>query len=218
MLEKIKGLVIDDSETFLLYLESHLRICLYAMLISTVIGVTLGILCAKKPKLGSYVINVANFIRLIPTIALLILFMPFLGSGMMPALIALCIGCIPVQIINTRLGILSVDPQVIEAADGMGMGKWRKLFTVEIPLAFPLIITGFRISLIQAISAATVASYIGSTSLGNYIVQGFYGGSRTTHMLLVGAGSIAIITVVFDWVMTYIQKRCNKRFGAAASV
>ena len=209
MLEKIKVLVIDNSDTFLYYLECHMRICLYAMIISTIVGV-----CGKKLRFGSYVINTANFIRMIPTISLLILFMPIIGSGRTPALIALCIGCIPVQIINTRLGILSVEPQVLEAADGMGMGKWRKLFTVEIPLAFPMIITGFRISLIQAISSSTVASYVGSTSLGNYIVEGFYGGARTTHKLLVGAGSIAIITVVFDWIMTYIQKQCNKRFGA----
>lgn len=214
MLEKIKDLVIDNSDTFLYYLECHMRICLYAMIISTIVGVTLGIICGKKPRFGSYVINTANFIRLIPTIALLVLFMPIIGAGAKPALIALCIGCIPVQIINTRLGIMSVEPQVIEAAEGMGMGKWRRLFTVEIPLAFPMIFTGFRISLIQAISASTIASYVGSTSLGNYIVEGFYGGNRTTHKLLVGAGSIAIITVVFDWIMTYVQKQCNKRFGA----
>ena len=214
MLEKIKQVVIDDSETFLHYVECHLRICLYAIIISTIVGVTLGIICAKKPRVSSYVINIVNFIRRIPTIALLILFMPILGSGMKPALVALCIICIPVQIINTRLGIMSVEPQVIEAANGMGMGKWRQIFTVEIPLALPMIFTGLRTASIQAISAATIASYVGSTSLGNYIVQGFFGGTSTLHLLLVGAGSIATITVVFDWIMGGAQKWCNRRFGA----
>lgn len=213
MLEKIKETVIDNSETYLSYMEGHIRICIYAIIISTIVGVTLGIICAKKPRFSSYVINTANFIRRIPTIALLILLMPIMGSGMKPALLALCIICIPVQIINTRLGIMSVEPQVIEAANGMGMGKWRQLFTVEIPLALPMIFTGLRTSSIQAIATATIASYVGCTSLGIYIVQGFENGSRT-HLLLVGAGSIALITVVVDWIMGYVQKWCNRRFGA----
>ena len=179
LLLKVKELVIDDSDIFLSYLTNHLRICFFAVLISTIIGVALGVLAAKRPKIGSVIVNTANFLRLIPTIALLVLLMPVLGSGTKPALLALCFVCIPVQIINTRLGVISVDPRIIEAAKGMGMDQWRCLFTIEIPLAVPMIVTGFRIAMIEAISGATIASYIGSDSLGNYITRGFFGGVKT---------------------------------------
>lgn len=214
MVERFKELLIDQQDVFLKCFSSHIRLCLTGIIIVTLIGVPLGILCAKNQKLGSGVVNFTNFLNMIPTLSMLILLMPVIGAGTKSALLVLCIGCIPVQIINTRMGILNINPHVIEAATGIGMNKWQRLFRIELPLAFPLIVTGFRISLIQAISTSTIASYVGSTSLGDYIVKGFYGGARSVPVLLVGAVSIAVLTVSMDGIMGIVQRASNRRFGA----
>ncbi|MDR3164483.1 MAG: ABC transporter permease [Synergistaceae bacterium] len=214
MLEKIIKELTENTSTFFLYLFNHLALCFYAILISTVIGVTLGVIAGKQKKLSSMIVNIANFLHMIPTIALLALLMPLIGIGRVPALVAMSVAAIPAQIINTRSGLLRIDPNILEAADGCGIGRFRCLCSIEIPLALPMIFTGFRTALIQTIYAATIASFIGSISLGTYIFQGFYGGVTTKHLLLIGAGALAILTLFADLIMNPLQKRINRRFIA----
>ncbi|MDR1509134.1 MAG: ABC transporter permease [Synergistaceae bacterium] len=214
MLEKINNELTENASVFFRYLFNHLTLCLYTILIATVIGVTFGVIAGKHKKLGSAIVNIANFLHMIPTIALLALLMPFIGIGRVPALVAMAVAAIPVQIINTRSGLLHIEHHILEAARGCGMGRFRCLLSIEIPLALPMIFTGFRTSLIQTIYAATIAAFIGSTSLGTYIFTGFYGGVTTRHLLLIGSASIAILTLLVDLIMNLIQKRINCRFIA----
>ncbi|WP_312884182.1 ABC transporter permease [Clostridium psychrophilum] len=130
----------------------------------------LGILCYKCTKVSQPIMNLFNFFRIIPSLAVLVLVMPIIGTGFFPALLALVILAIPPILINTYLGINNIDGS-IESAKGMGMDYKRMLRTIEIPLAMPLIITGVRTSAVEVIASATLASYIGAGGLEILFLQ-----------------------------------------------
>lgn len=182
----------------------HIGISLAAMTISILLAVPLGILCSKKGRLSLPVMNTFNMLRIIPSLAVLVLVMPILGTGFKPALLALTLLAIPPVLINTYLGFKSISPAVIESACAMGMGAARILFTIEVPLALPLIITGIRTACIEVIASATLASYIGAGGLGDFIFTGL--GLNDMRILLIGGISVAVLSVCAELSLALIYQ------------
>ena len=181
--------------------RTHLALAFGSVAIATVIGIPVGILCYRVKPLRAGVLNVLNIVQSIPSIALFgLLIAPLAwvaatipgardigisGIGAAPALVALFAYSLLPIVSNTVVGLQSVSPAAIDAAKGMGMTGRQRLFAVELPLAFPVILTGIRIVLVQNIGLATIAALIGGGGFGVFVFQGI--GQTAMDLVLLGA-------------------------------
>lgn len=187
---------------------THITISFIAVVVSLLIAIPLGIICAKSSRVSHLIINAFNVLRIIPSLAVLILAMPILGTGFVPALLALTLLAIPPILINTYLGFKNISPAVIECAEGMGMDGRKILLRVEIPLAMPLMLTGLRTSTIEVIASATLASYIGAGGLGDFIFTGL--GLNDLRILLIGGVSVALLAMITEIALAVVQHSVTK--------
>ncbi|MBC2582639.1 ABC transporter permease [Clostridium sp. DJ247] len=186
----------------------HLELSLVALLVGILLSVPLGIVCAKNQKVSSYIMGLINSLRVIPSLAILIIIMPILGTGFKPALVALTVLACPPIMINTFIGIKGIESSVIEAATGIGMDKKQMLFTIEIPIAMPLIISGIKTAAVEVVSSATLSAFIGGGGLGTFIINGL--GMYNFSMLLVGAIPVAILAVLSEVILAYVERLVTK--------
>ncbi|BCG58040.1 ABC transporter permease [Paenibacillus sp. URB8-2] len=208
MIDRMLEYLSKNHDVYFEAVLTHIGISIAVVLIGILIAVPLGVLCAKFLKLSQPVQGLFNILRLIPSLAILIVIMPVLGTGLAPAVFALTLLAFPAILINTSIGFTGISPSVIEAAKGMGMSPRRILFTVEFPLAFPMIITGIRTAAVEVIASATLAAYIGSGGLGELIIIGL--SLPSTAILLVGGVSVAILSIAADVILSITQKRLTK--------
>ncbi|MBY3234540.1 MULTISPECIES: ABC transporter permease [Rhizobium] len=180
---------------------SHLLLAFGSLAIAILLGLPLGILCFWVPKLRAIVLQGLSLIQTIPSLALFGLLMLPLGYlathvplaaaigirgiGTAPALIALVLYSLLPIVANTVVGLQGVDPSVRDAAAGMGLTRWQILTRIDMPLAFPVILTGIRIVLVQAIGMVTIAALIGGGGFGIFIFQGL--GQTAMDLVLLGA-------------------------------
>ncbi len=179
-------------------MASHLLLAMAAMALGIVISLPLGVAAARHPRLGRVVLGAASLIQTIPSLALLALFYPMLlavrglvgdwlpALGFLPALLALMLYAILPVLRNATTALVTLDPALREAADGVGMTAWQKLWLVEAPLAAPVVMAGIRTAATWTIGAATLASTVGQPSLGDLI----FAGLQTQNWALVLAGCI----------------------------
>ena len=185
----------------------HLQLSLAALAISILVGVPLGIWIARRANVAQYVINLFGAFRLVPSLAILFLALPYLGTGFLPALVALTVLAFPPALINTYAGIRGVDRAVVEAAYGMGMSPGQVLRKVELPLALPAIIAGIRIAAVEVISSATLAAFINGGGLGDFITLGF--ALLEPRIMLVGAVPVALLALFSEAVLSGLQRRLS---------
>lgn len=181
--------------------RTHLLLALGSVLVATAIGVPLGIACYKFTALRAGALNLLNVIQTIPSIALFgVLIAPLAwvavnvpgasaigisGIGVAPAMVALTAYALLPVVANTLVGLTGLPDATVEAARGMGMTWWQRLWSVELPLAFPVILTGIRIVLVQNIGLATIAALIGGGGFGVFVFQGV--GQTAIDLVLLGA-------------------------------
>jgi osmoprotectant transport system permease protein len=182
----------------------HLIFSLSALAISVIVCVPLGIWIARRVNIAQYVINFFGAVRLIPSLAILFLVLPYLGTGVRPALVALTALAFPPVLINTYAGVRNVDRAVVEAARGMGMTPRQILRQVEIPLSLPAIIAGIRIAAVEVISSATLAAFIGGGGLGDFITRGF--ALNEPRIMLVGAVPVALLALASEATFGGLQR------------
>ena len=184
--------------------REHLALSLSALGISFVVSLPLGIWIARRAGLAQVVMNVFNAFRVIPSLAILFLALPYLGLGYLPSLVALTVLAFPPVLINTYAGLRGVDPAVVEAAFGMGMAPFQVLRQVEIPLAIPTILAGVRTAAVEVISSATLASFIGGGGLGDFITRGF--ALYDVRIMLVGAIPVAFLALTSEALLSSFQR------------
>ena len=143
-----------------------------ALVVAALIAIPLGILIGHTGRGALLVVNVANAWRAIPTLALLVLLTIWLGFSVLAWLIPLVVLGIPPILVNVYEGVAGVDPELRDAARGMGMTPWQQVRKVEVPVAMPLIVLGLRTGAIFVVATATIAAYIGLGGLGRYIIDG----------------------------------------------
>ncbi|TGQ95460.1 ABC transporter permease [Mesorhizobium sp. M8A.F.Ca.ET.208.01.1.1] len=181
--------------------SKHLTLALGSLLAAVIVGLPLGILCHRVESLRAGVLNVLNIIQTIPSIALFGLLIAPLGwvathvpgaaalgirgIGTAPAFVALFLYSLLPVVANTVVGLAGVPRAANDAARGMGMTDRQRLFGVEFPLAFPVILTGIRIVLVQNIGLATIAALIGGGGFGVFVFQGV--GQTAMDLVLLGA-------------------------------
>ncbi|WP_375449610.1 ABC transporter permease [uncultured Devosia sp.] len=181
--------------------RTHLVLAFGSVAVATIVGIPVGIVCYRVRPVRAAVLNVLNIVQTIPSIALFgLLIAPLAwvaatvpgaraigisGIGIAPALVALFAYSLLPIVSNTVVGLQSVSPAAIDAAQGMGMTGRQRLLGVELPLAFPVILTGIRIVLVQNIGLATIAALIGGGGFGVFVFQGI--GQTAMDLVLLGA-------------------------------
>jgi len=184
----------------------HLQIVGVSSAITLVVGLPLGIWVTRPSgqEFRELVAATVDFGQTFPPVAVLALMMPLLGLGLAPAIVALSLyGLFPV-VSNTVAGLEAVPPAVLDAARGMGMGKWRILFTVELPLAARVIMAGIRTSVIINIGTATVAAATGAGGLGSPIYSGI--NLQNGAWVLEGAVAAALLAILADSVLAQVER------------
>ena len=192
----------------------HICIVFFSVFLATLIAVPAGIAITRNEGAAKKVINSANILMTIPSIALFGLMLPLLslfgqGLGKVPAVIALvAYSQLPI-IRNTYTGIKNVPPELVEAGRGIGMGSWTRMKEIEIPLAVPVIIAGLRNAAVMNIGIAAIAAYIGAGGLGVFIQQGI---ARVyEEMILAGAVLVSLLAVFVDLFMALVEKVLTPR-------
>ncbi len=180
----------------------HAVIVIIAVALSTVVGVALGIATYRTQRPRELALAVTGTFLTIPSLALFGLFIavPFLGLGARSVLVGLVMyGLLPI-VRNTIVGLREVDPAVVESALGMGMGRTERLWRIELPLAWPVILTGMRVSTLVLLGIAAIGAYINGPGLGDEIFTGLarIGGASALNQVLSGILGIMVLAVLFD--------------------
>lgn len=195
---------LQHQTEFWLALRQHLSLSLTALAISLGVFIPLGVWIARKSRTAQAIINIFNGLRVIPSLAILFLALPFLGLGFLPSLVALTVLAIPPVLINTYTGLRGIEPAIVEAAYGMGMTSRQVLWQVEMPLAAPVIVAGIRLATVEVIASATLAAFIGGGGLGDFITRGF--ALFDTRIMLVGAIPVAALALGSDTLLAAWQR------------
>lgn len=192
-----------NPDRFLDLVWAHVDLSFTALLIAFFIYVPLGTLFSRIP-FGGQLVGLFSAIRVIPSLALVFLFYPFLGFGKVPAMVALVVLAAPALITNTYAGLRNVDPAILEAAAGLGMNRAQSFLKVQAPLALPVLVTGVRLAAIELLASATLASFVGAKSLGQYILTGI--SLLDTTYLLAGGIPIVLLVLGTDLVFTLVER------------
>lgn len=176
---------------------------LLSIVIAIVISVPLGIYLTRHRKIADSIIGIAGVFQTIPSLALLVFLVPFIGTGKLPAIIALTVyGLLPI-LRNTYLGIVGVERSAIEAGVGMGMTNRQVLWMVELPLSLSVIMGGIRTATVLIIGVATIAGLIGAGGLGDLIFRGLQ--TYNTGLILAGAIPSALLAIIFDYLLKLLE-------------
>ncbi len=184
---------------------AFLRLCLVPIFIAAVIGILIGILVSRKPTLAFIAINISGFIRAIPVLAALFLFVPIFKVGFLPAAIALTLLGIPPVLLNTYEGLHGIDHATIEAARGMGMTNWQIMTQIQMPLVLPVIASGLRTSAVQIVATAPLGGLIGAGGYGNYIIDGV--NTLNTVEILAGSLLVAGLAMLLEVFLQWVERR-----------
>lgn len=174
-------------------LLEHMQLSFISIFLAVLIAVPLGIYLMNHKRIADPVIRVVSIIQTIPSLALLGLMIPIVGTGFVPAIIALTAYALLPILSNTYTGLTEIDPSLIEAADAMGMDRWRKLRKVQLPIAIPVIMAGIRTATVLIIGTATIAALIGAGGLGSLVLLGI--DRADNNLILLGAIPAAILAI-----------------------
>src|SRR5918999_3729120 len=181
----------------------HLWYSLLATAIAAAIALPIGIFIGHTGRGAVLAVNLTNLGRAIPSLGIIILTFTLVGFGIVPVLVALVALAVPPIVTNSYIGIRSVDPDVREAAEGMGMRGRQVLWRVELPVAMPLIMAGIRTSTVQVVATATLAAVVGLGGLGRYLIDGL--AQRDLPQVVGGAILVALLSLATELVLGRVQ-------------
>ncbi len=207
------------------YLGSHVLVSGTALLLGLAVSLPLALVALRRPGWRAVVLGAASIVQTIPGLALLALFYPlllglamlserFLGVGFsalgfLPSVLALALYSMLPVLRNTITGLLGIDPDIAEAALGVGMTRRQSLLMVELPLAMPVIMAGIRTAAVWVIGTATLSTPIGQTSLGNYIFTGLQ--TQNWVFVLFGCVAAAVLALVVDQLLALMERGVRQR-------
>ena len=196
-----------DQALFLAW--EHIWIVFLSLFIAMITGIPTGIAITRNEALAKKVLDTANILMTIPSIAMFGIMLPVLapmgwGLGKVPAVIALVLYSELPIIRNTYIAIKNVDPALVDAGKGLGLTRWKLLKEVEIPLAIPVILAGLRTAAVMNIGIGAIAAYIGAGGLGVFIQQGI---ARSYEaMIITGALGVSLLAILVDSLMALLER------------
>lgn len=179
----------------------HLLLVLTALAIGTVVGVTLGVVVARRPKARAVVLGATGLLLTVPSFALFSLLFGLIGQlGTTVVLPGLVLYSLLPIVRNTVTGLLQVDAAVVESAKGVGMGPVRRLLRIELPLAWPVVLTGVRVSGVLLVGIAALGTIVGGPGLGELIFSGLriIGSPNAANLALAGTLGVVVIAILLD--------------------
>lgn len=209
MITEVIKLIYERSDFLINLCLEHLMISFIAIIISIVLGGLIGIYVSEFRRSSRIVIPMINFLYTIPSISMLGFLIPVSGIGNTTAIITLSIYALLPMVRNTYTGITNVDQNIIEASKGMGSTELQNLWKIKLPLAMPVIMSGIRNMVIMTLALAGIASFIGAGGLGVAIYRGIT--TNNTEMTVAGSLLIAILALIFDFILGIVEKLFQKR-------
>lgn len=178
----------------------NLVLILVVVLIATVLSVFFGVLTYRRKRWAQAAETVFSVFLTIPSFALFGLMIPIFGLGWTPVVVALTLYSLLPITRNTIVGLQEVDPAIVDAARGMGMGRNRILWRIELPLAWPVIVTGMRVATQIIVGISAIAAIVGGPGLGEYIFRGLstIGGANAVNFVLSGTVLLVALGLVLD--------------------
>ncbi len=183
----------------------HLRMTLIALAIALVIALPIGILITRVKRLEAPVMAVLGVLYTIPSLALLVLLIPFVGLGLDNAIIVLVTYAQVILVRNIVVGLNGVEPAVVEAARGMGMSDWQRLVRVELPLALPIILAGVRVATVTIIGIGTVAALVNAGGIGRLLFDGVSQGNE--QKIIAGSIAAAVLAGLANMLLRLVERR-----------
>ncbi|WMT29708.1 ABC transporter permease [Bacillus aerius] len=183
----------------------HLYISLIAVVLGIIVAVPLGVILTRMKRGAGFVIGVVNIFQTLPSLAILAFFIPILGVGKIPAIVALFFYSVLPILRNTYAGVQGVNKNLLESGKGIGMTTWEQIRLVELPLAVPVIMAGVRTSTIYLIGWTTLAAFIGGGGLGDYILIGLQ--LYQPEYIIAGAIPVTILAVIIDLTLMKLEKK-----------
>ncbi len=212
MLQQMITYFTENRMDILIQVRDHIGISLLALAIACVIGIPFGYLASKYRKQEKYISGFFQILRVIPSLALLVLLIPIMGTGVKPAVTALAVLALPPVLLNTTAGFRQVPDFMAECAEGIGMTEKQQLWKVRVPLALPMIFAGVRTGLVEVIASATLAAKIGAGGLGEIIFTGL--GLNRPALLLIGGILVAALSLLsgglFDLITGHVLRYKKK--------
>ncbi|MDR2073690.1 MAG: ABC transporter permease [Spirochaetaceae bacterium] len=192
-----------NGEKYLDAVFQHLAVSGFSLALAVIIALPLGISAAKNEGTKTAITGLFAALRIVPSLAVLFVCVPLMGTGLRPAVTALSLLAIPPILINTTLAFSSIPEAVLETARGMGMSAGRIFFWIKAPLSLPLVLAGVKTAAVEIIASATLAAYIGGGGLGTIIFTGL--GLMRNEFLLIGGVSIALLSIAADFILTKLE-------------
>lgn len=202
-MEQFFQVLLDRRSQILQLTLQHLQLTLVAVLVAVIVGVPIGLYISKNKKLADFVIGIANLVQAIPSLALLGFLVPLVGIGSVPAIIMVVLYSMLPIIKNTYTGLMNINPDMLEAAKGIGLTKNQTLRLVKLPLAVPVIMSGIRIASVTAVGLMTIAAFVGAGGLGYLVFSGIQ--TIDTNLILLGAIPAAILALIIDHLVGVIE-------------
>lgn len=216
MLADVWNLLVTRWDFFSGLLLEHIGISAISIAIAIVVGGIAGVLISEYQRAAKPTLAVVNFLYTIPSISMLGFLIPFSGVGDATAVIALIIYALLPMVRATHTGMTNIDPAILEAATGMGGTRKQTLLRVKFPLALPVIMSGIRNMAVMTIALAGIASFIGAGGLGVAIYRGIT--TNNAAMTVAGSLLIAVLALVVDFILGFIEKRMQMRSHTAKRV
>jgi osmoprotectant transport system permease protein len=196
--------IVAHPDRFFSALFTHIALSAAALGLAIAIALPAGVILADSRRAALAAISAANIGRTLPSLAVLAIAMPILGTGFVPSLFALTLLALPPILINTCTAMRQVEPDIVDSARGMGMTRGQIIRKVEMPIAMPVIFAGIRTAAVQVVSGAVLAAYIGGGGLGDFITAGI--AMMALPQLLVGAIPATLLSIGADRLFGHLQK------------
>ena len=200
----------ERRDFFAELLFQHLRISATAIVIAAAAGLLLGVYISSHRRAAPFVIGVTNVVYTIPSISLLGFLIPFSGIGDTTAVIALTVYALLPMVRNTYTGITTIDPEIIEAARGMGSTDWQIMVKVKLPLAMTVIVAGLRNMVVMTVSLSGIAAFIGAGGLGVAVYRGIT--TNTINLTVAGSLLIAAIALLCDFLLGRLEHHLKRKW------
>ncbi len=200
----IQSYFASNGAEYFVCVREHFMISVLALAAASMIGIPLGYVCVCRKQWERWISGVFQVLRIVPSVAILVLLIPVMGTGVRPAMTALVLLAVPPILMNTAAGFSEVPGFVLETAEGLGMTVRQIFWKVKVPLAMPMILTGMRTAAIEIIASATIAAKIGAGGLGGIILTGL--GLNRTDLLLIGGISVAILSLAAGFLFRLLLK------------
>ncbi|MBD0269310.1 ABC transporter permease [Pseudanabaena sp. FACHB-2040] len=195
---------LENLDRFTTAFQQHLGLVFLPLAVGLLVGLPLGLWSARSQVVSAVMINSFNALRVIPSLAVLFLAIPYFGLSFWSAVLALTLLVMPPILISTDVAFRTIDPAIREAATGMGMPPADILRRVEIPLALPVVIAGIKTAAVEVIASATLAAFVGAGGLGTFVVLGF--AVYDPAILLIGAVPVALLALIAEVSLSALQR------------